>query len=127
MTPLTELTMGQGDEAHLYHGWYWRRLGANADALGHARGLAGGGVAAAGGDGAAWRFISRQGAERTTITLHILARPTEVEELAVAIELPGRRGWSRSGRDAVRLAARRYRLIWRPIRRASSVAFFPAR
>ncbi len=91
MTPLTELAMGQGDEAHLYHGWYWAERWAQTPMRWAMRVASLVGSLPQGATALRWRFISRQEAERTTITLHIRRQTDEgYEELARAsIELPG--------------------------------------
>ena len=91
MAPLTALTMGQDDEAHLYHGWYWVEHWAQTPMRWAMRVASLVGSLPQGASALHWRFIPRQGAERTAITLRIRRQaPSGYEEIArLPIELVG--------------------------------------
>lgn len=89
--PLTELRIGESDEAYLYHGWYWPERWGEIPMRWAMRVASLVARLPQGATGLTWRLFPRREAERTRIKLLVrrLQDGTMEELLAAPLELPG--------------------------------------
>ncbi len=95
MAPLTEVRAGEGDEAYLYHGWYWPEAHAGTQLRWARRVASLVGVLPEGAAALHWEFVPAPQAGDVRLTIRVQRRPEDGDWLEagdLAVTLPAGEG-----------------------------------